>query len=216
MFSEFIWNICGYLRLEKPTWKEWLLDRCPAQIKYLTSLPHPNIIWHCALVGASVVASQEGNLRPGLSGDSDAWLRAELPSVAVSRPGDDSGTLGSVFSGPKQRKPRGLKSRDRRIFWKVGFVNVLYRLWPVDGPTSSDKFPVEPSGSVLPLTHLLSLLFSHYFPGDDPALMPNNWEFIWGILSSRLRQTITRCDGKENMMKPWVVSLPPLFFCRVN
>lgn len=44
----------------------------------------------------------------------------------------------------------------------------------------------------------LSLLFSHYFPGDDPALIPNNGEFIRRILFSRLRQTIIRYDGKKN------------------
>lgn len=36
------------------------------------------------------------------------------------------------------------------------------------------------------------LYFSQYFPGDDPALIPGNWEFIRRILFSRLRQTIIR------------------------
>lgn len=45
---------------------------------------------------------------------------------------------------------------------------------PVDGTMSTDKSPVELSGSAVPLNLPLSLHFSHDFPGDDPALMPNN------------------------------------------
>lgn len=163
----------------------------------------------CAIVQYKLLFTYKPPTQSYIFGsDSNGWLTAECPSVVVSSTfsTERAGVYFQIgYNRPERRQGGwGYETasihilRTEKHVIQMRMISVLmYHIAPLDGNVSTGKSSAK-AQALWNLSPSLppSFLFSHYFPGDDPALIPNNGEFIGRILSSRLRQTIIRYDGK--------------------